>query len=158
MEEITDGDTTSTFYKWTERLYDHLEQGNSLPVNEEIKQSTFIAQFGRLKLGHPFWQNGWDFAQLLDHVPAIGEAMLDEITSSPHHKVDEEALKNILKTFGEISCMFMCLCQWLETNSHSDSLQTLSRVLKDVGTNHVKQFDDVAEGEDNLRLKHQINR
>jgi hypothetical protein len=88
---MTDGNVSSTFYKWTEALYDCLEQNHQLPVNEEIKQSTFITHFSRLKLGHAFWNSTWDFSKLLDHAPAIGEALLDELTNED--KLDDESLK-----------------------------------------------------------------
>lgn len=92
LEEITDGDLNSIFYKWTERVYEYLEQNHPMPVNDEIKQSTFISHFSRLKIGHTFWNGSWDYANLLNHMPAIGEALLDEI-GPDLHKVDEEALK-----------------------------------------------------------------
>jgi hypothetical protein len=47
---MTDGATTSIFYRWTEKFYDQLELGQPLPVNEEIKQSTFMTHFTRLKV------------------------------------------------------------------------------------------------------------
>ncbi|KAI6182955.1 Mediator complex subunit 24 [Aphelenchoides bicaudatus] len=131
LEEITDGNTDSTFYKWTEKLYDYLEQNHALPINEEIKQSTFVAHFSRLKLGQAFWNNTWDFSKLLDHAPAVGEAVLDEVVSE--NKVDDESLKSILKTFGDTSCMFICLCQWLETNPPSEHLQMLATSLAECG-------------------------
>jgi hypothetical protein len=89
---MTDGDPSSIFYKWTEKVYDYLEQNQPMPVNEEIKQSTFISHFNRLKIGHAFWNGSWDYAKLLDHMPAIGEALLEEV-GSDGHKVDETALK-----------------------------------------------------------------
>lgn len=89
---MTDGDANSIFYKWTEKVYEHLEKNHPMPVNAEIKQSTFMTHFSRLKIGHAFWNGSWDYAQLLDHAPAIGEALLDEI-STDGHKIDEDALK-----------------------------------------------------------------
>lgn len=103
---MTDGNTDSTFYTWTERLYDHLEQNHQLPVNEEIKQSTFMAHFSRLKLGHAFWNSGWDFSKLLDHPPAVGEALLEEIATVSDHRVEEEPLKVYFSSIKPINPFF----------------------------------------------------
>jgi hypothetical protein len=90
---MTDGNTSSTFFKWAEKYYDHMEHGHPLPVNEEIKQSTFMSHFSRLKLGHAFWNDSWNYEHLLAHSPAIGEALLEELGTDGGNKVDEEALK-----------------------------------------------------------------
>ncbi|KAI6230070.1 Mediator complex subunit 24 [Aphelenchoides fujianensis] len=131
LDEMTDNVTTSTFYKWTEKYKEHFDKGQLLPVNEEIKQSTFMSHFARLKLGQAFWNEGWNFEHLLAHAPAIGEALLDEIRAHEGSKVDEEAISNILSTFGGVTSMFLCLCQWLETNPLSDPVQQLAQGLRD---------------------------
>lgn len=46
-----------------------------------------------------------------------------------------------MTTFGDLSCLFLCLSQWLETNKNSESLQLLSVSLRDVALKFIKQLE-----------------
>ncbi|KAI6178164.1 Mediator complex subunit 24 [Aphelenchoides besseyi] len=148
LEEMTDGLTKSTFFRWSEKYNDCLDLKKVLPVNEEIKQSTFMTHFARLKLGQAFWNDSWDFEHLIAHAPAIGEALLEDIGGPDGNKIDEDTIKNILLTFGGVSSMFLCLCQWLETVPLSEHVQQLAQALRDVSRKNIEKLDSAVADSD----------
>ncbi|KAI1721617.1 mediator of RNA polymerase II transcription subunit 24 [Ditylenchus destructor] len=151
LEYLVGENTSGIFHDWTKR-YDHcLHTGEPMPVDPHLKQN-FMGQIGLMKNGQTFWNDSWDFADLIGHVPLIGDIILDEYKKE-HHNDNE--IQNILSTFNHMSCLMLCLVQWLETQPQSAARQVFAKTLTNFSNTRAQECSErlrkVNEPSDGLR-------
>uniref|UniRef100_A0A914D3R8 Mediator of RNA polymerase II transcription subunit 24 n=2 Tax=Acrobeloides nanus TaxID=290746 RepID=A0A914D3R8_9BILA len=135
LDDMVADSTTSAFYKWTEAYFKHIEDAIPMPVNIDLKRNFLSRDFiSSLKQGQAFWDDTWDYGDLIDNVPVIGDILLEEYRRGQNNERD---IKNILTSFQEMTCLLLCLIQWLETQRDDIHRQELAKAIESVGKDQV---------------------
>uniref|UniRef100_A0A915DXX5 Mediator of RNA polymerase II transcription subunit 24 n=1 Tax=Ditylenchus dipsaci TaxID=166011 RepID=A0A915DXX5_9BILA len=138
LEELVGEHVGAAFCRWTENYFLNLDKGEPMPVDAHLKQN-FLGQMSLLKNCKPFWNDSWDFATLIDHVPLIGDILLDEYKKEHQN---ESEIHNILSTFNHMTCMMLCLVQWLETQPQSSARQAFAKSLRNFGNTRAQECSE----------------
>nr|CAD2179492.1 unnamed protein product [Meloidogyne enterolobii] len=127
LEELVGGRLHCAFYRWTQRYQKCIEESESMCFvlssqaggsSNEDSTDSFRSNFQRNQFQamrsqkQPFWlaENN-DFGNTIETVPLIGELLLEEFSrGSPN----SNEINNIFWTFSQMSCLWLCLVQWLD--------------------------------------------
>ncbi|CAI2354169.1 unnamed protein product [Caenorhabditis sp. 36 PRJEB53466] len=88
-----------------------------------------------LKEGHPFWETDCEtlnMGALIAVVPVIGKLLLEEHEDRRHRinrRSAEENMVNLLHAIEPVSCLFLCLVQWLDCEKDSPARTSLAITL-----------------------------
>nr|CAD2182374.1 unnamed protein product [Meloidogyne enterolobii] len=113
LEELVGGRLHCAFYRWTQRYQKCIEESESMcfvtggPSNEDSTDSSFRSNFQRNQFQalrsqkQPFW-----LAENND----FGNTIETFSRGSPN----SNEINNIFWTFSQMSCLWLCLVQWLD--------------------------------------------
>jgi hypothetical protein len=77
----------------------------------------------------PFWNaEKDDLGVVVEHIPLVGELLLDEFRRGEPPTPD---VHKILDALRKMTCLWLCLVQWLETQPPSPARLALARILRD---------------------------
>ncbi|TKR77463.1 hypothetical protein L596_018434 [Steinernema carpocapsae] len=117
----TVAESNSVFYRWNVYVSQHLDERKPIKVDESLKLN-FAQKFADLKHGQCYWDQTWNFNDLIDTIPIVGEMILDEIHSKvitmppvPNIEPLMHPISQILLSYTKFTSMILCIVEWLST-------------------------------------------
>jgi hypothetical protein len=106
----------------------------------------------------PFWNvESDDFGHVIETIPLVGELLLEEVRRRTiftdktqillffalqfqRGQPDQQLHRNVFWTFCQMSCLWLCLVQWLDTQqANSPAKQAMARAMCDFEAEWLKQ-------------------
>lgn len=116
-----------------------LEPDETVPDLQKFRANFQRGPFQAMWMGkQPFWNvESDDFGHVIETIPLVGELLLEEFQRG---QPDQQLHRNVFWTFCQMSCLWLCLVQWLDTQqANSPAKQAMARAMCDFEAEWLKQ-------------------